>query len=393
MAIKSLIFDYQTAEDEYTASDFREVYKHFVSNGVLLEKEDSLLDNTKCKVVAIEGGVRISNGTAQINGSQAIITDEDILIETDGTYKIILEWNLVLNGFSIIASQEELTRTDTVYQLQLATVVKSGTSYTITDTRNDSSLCGYANRMLDNQADALQAQIENGWNELAGTFTYHSKDSSTATNGTMYTVKLTTSIDLTQLAELGCRFKFSHDGVVKYGILVAKDATSITLLLKLGTSVLDGAEAITGVYFSPAKCPVGFSVNPNDWTIRALCAEYAGREATANVWIEPHPSFVLKVLAGAYNIKYCAKVLYSTSGEVNGFITLSTASATESDHLFTRSIQGFSFNGQNFEVERKGILLSSPVTYHINVSQDKSGALYVRHQDATGVIEAICAYL
>ena len=233
---------------------------------------------------------------------------------------------VVLNKFVAKAITDlALTRTDTVYQIQLATVIKSGTSYTITDTRNDSSLCGYANRMLDNQADALQAQIENGWNELAGTFTYHSKDSSTATNGTMYTVKLTTSIDLTQLVELGCRFKFLHDSTIKYGILVAKDATSITLLLKLNTSVLDGTKPITNVYFSPAKCPVGFSVNPADWTIRALCTDYTGRGAIANTWLEPHTSFVLKVLAGAYNIKYCAKVCYNSVGEANGLFINSSA--------------------------------------------------------------------
>lgn len=264
MAIKSLIFDYQTAEDEYTASDFREVYKHFVSNGVLLEKGDSLLDNTKCKVVAIEGGVRISNGTAQINGSQAIITDEDILIETDGTYKIVLEWNVVLNKFVAKAiTDSALTRTDTVYQIQLAAVVKSGSTYTVADTRSDEAICGFANRMLDNQADNLKAQIGSGWNLIPGTFTYSN------------TTTITTSVDCTGFLSAGMKIKCTN-GTVKMGVI--KSVTSTTIVLE--SSVL-ASGAITNVYFSVAQVPYG-AIGTNIMTAY-LTSNYSVSQQ--NIWI------------------------------------------------------------------------------------------------------------
>ncbi len=278
MAIKSLIFDYQTAEDEYTASDFREVYKHFVSNGVLLEKEDSLLDNTKCKVVAIEGGVRISNGTAQINGSQAIITDEDILIETDGTYKIILEWNVVLNKiYARAITDATLTRTDTVYQIQLSQVVKSGTTYTITDKRNDESVCGYANRMLDNQADNLKAQIESGWNLITGTFTYSN------------TTTITTSADCTSFLSAGMKLKCTN-GTVKMSAIKSVTATTIAL-----ESAVLASGTITDVYFSIAQVPFGYfkgdfiveSGTDGVWTwgkyASGMCDCWAKKAITANI--------------------------------------------------------------------------------------------------------------
>ncbi len=302
MAIKSLIFDYQTAEDEYTASDFREVYKHFVSNGVLLEKEDSLLDNTKCKVVAIEGGVRISNGTAQINGSQAIITDEDILIETDGTYKIVLEWNVVLNKFVAKAITDlALTRTDTVYQIQLAAVAKSGAVYTVTDSRNDEAICGYANRMLDNQADNLKAQIESGWNLIPGTFTY--------SNSTT----ITTSADCTSFLSADMKIKCTN-GTVKMSVI--KSVTSTTIVLE---SAVLASGTITDVYFSTVQVPYGFTVAYSGFntTLLGSLSSLSTATITLSESIENYRAVYLELAIG---------VVYYKSGNLIPFsrITYST---------------------------------------------------------------------
>ena len=132
------------------------MYNQLSSNGIVLSPTADIATDTSLKVVAITGGVRISSGIAAIQGAFAIVTDEDLLFSSDGTYKVILEFNSVLNKIYAKLSADALTRTTAVWQLQIATVVKSGTTYTVTDTRVNASLCGYANRLFDASATKIQ---------------------------------------------------------------------------------------------------------------------------------------------------------------------------------------------------------------------------------------------
>lgn len=159
MAIKFLNFDYDASNPtayQYTAADFRTVYNQLSSNGIVLSPTANIATDNSLKVTAITGGVRISSGVAAIQGAFAIVTNEGILFSTDGTYKVVLEFNSVLNKIYAKISTDALTRTSTVWQLQLATVVKSGSTYTVTDTRTDANLCGYANRLFDASATKIQ---------------------------------------------------------------------------------------------------------------------------------------------------------------------------------------------------------------------------------------------
>lgn len=159
MAIRFLNFDYDEsnpADYQYTASDFRTVYNQLSSNGIVISPTVDITTDTSLKVVAITGGVRISSGIAVIQGAFAVVTNEDLIFSSDGTYKVILEFNSVLNKIYAKLSVDALVRTSTVWQLQLATVVKSGSTYTVTDTRANVSLCGYANRLFDASATKIQ---------------------------------------------------------------------------------------------------------------------------------------------------------------------------------------------------------------------------------------------
>lgn len=115
-----------------------------------------------------------------------------------------------------------------------------------------------------------------GWFSFPTTLTYPViySDSSIDSVGTAYTITLDTGADVSASCELGWRFKYRVNNVVTYGILVAKSTTSITLLLKRGTVAPDNTKAIDNVYFSPAKCPVGFSVNPANWTLKMKYTTY-----------------------------------------------------------------------------------------------------------------------
>ena len=139
---------------EYTAAEWREIQMDIVSNGIILNAGIDIATDTSLKVTSITGGVNIADGKIAIQGAFATFTNtvaENVLIDTDGTYKIIMEFNSVLGKIysKTITNATALTRTATVWQLQLATVVKSGTTYTVTDTRADANVCGYANRITN----------------------------------------------------------------------------------------------------------------------------------------------------------------------------------------------------------------------------------------------------
>lgn len=136
-------------------------------------------------------------------------------------------------------------------------------------------------------------------------FTYPTTyyDSSIDSLGTAYTITLNTSADISTIIELGCRFKYRCNNVVTYGILVAKTTSTITLLLKRGTVAPDNTKPIDNIYYSPAKCPVGFSVNPNDWTIKLVDNAGSTTTPTNDTWWNPS-GFKIDVLQGCWSLEY-----------------------------------------------------------------------------------------
>jgi len=230
MAIKFLNFDYDESNPtdyQYTASDWRTVQMNVLSNGIVLNAGADIATDTSLKVTAITGGVNITNGIISIQGSQGIVTNtvaENVLIAIDGTYKIVMEFNTVLGGIysKAITSSTALTRTATVWQLQIATVVKSGSTYTVTDTRTDTTLCGYANRLDNKDATRLQSKPISTTAPTAGQILQF--------DGTQYLPVSTTTINSTVGA--GTYTKF-NDG---------------TMICRIKQIVAD--QAITSVYGS-----------------------------------------------------------------------------------------------------------------------------------------------
>lgn len=267
MAIRYINFDMDESHPNdylYTAQDFQDVYKAIVSNGIVLPLTADLTTDTSLKVTTITGGVNIADGEISINGAFGLVKNslaaENILISTDGTYKIVLEKNKVLNRIYSKAITGDLTRTDNVYQLQIATVAKSGSTYTITDTRNDSSLCGYANRITENQAVILQNQLSSGWIPLSVTLTLSSADSPIFVVGT--------SVDLTQVIGVKDRIKLTQNSATIYAIVNAITSTTMTLHVESGKSIANTTTyPISGVFYSHMQNPFGFPADVDKWSI------------------------------------------------------------------------------------------------------------------------------
>lgn len=80
-----------------------------------------------------------------------------------------------------------------------------------------------------------------GWNSTTDTFVYASANTITVNNGALY--------------QVGWRLKFTHNGVVKYAVIIGISTNTLTLLL-LGGATLTNL-AITLPFFSLEQCPLG----------------------------------------------------------------------------------------------------------------------------------------
>lgn len=350
MAIRYINFDKDDSHASdylYTAQDFRDVYSAIVSNGIVLPLNADLSTDTSLLVTAITGGVNIGDGKLSANGAFGLVRNsvsaENVLISTDGTYKIVLEMNKVLNMIYSKAITGDLTRTDIVYQTQLATVVKSGSTYTITDTRADANLCGYANRLTESQAVILQNQLNTGWIPSAVTLTYASEDSAVNGGVTVRTYVFTTSLSLAGVINLGWKIKLTNNGNTQMGIVVGITTTTITVFC--GTDYTIANSAITNVYFSSGKSPLGFPTNPDKWTVKvSINTDITKSAPTAQTWYQM-AGYLLYLPIGCWNVDYkvpvratCASA--SITNFPSAYTTLSSNGTSETDKEFTDVMWG-----------------------------------------------------
>ena len=136
----------------FSAGDFATVNKQLYDNGVICPSGETTIATTALKVTNSSGNALIGNGSALIKGRVITVSGETVTLSTDGTYKIVLEWSAASDGSSLkaLSGSATLVQTDTQYQLLLATVVRSGTSLTVTDGRT------FVNKLSGNTALSIQ---------------------------------------------------------------------------------------------------------------------------------------------------------------------------------------------------------------------------------------------
>ena len=136
----------------FSAGDFATVNKQLYDNGVICPSGETTIATTALKVTNSSGNALIGNGSALIKGRVITVSGETVTLATNGTYKIVLEWSATSDGSQLkaLSGSATLVQTDTQYQLLLATVVKSGTSLTVTDSRT------FINKLSGNTALSIQ---------------------------------------------------------------------------------------------------------------------------------------------------------------------------------------------------------------------------------------------
>lgn len=229
-----------------------------------------------------------------------------------------------------------------------------------------------------------------GWQFVNATLTYSSASSPT------YVVS--TSVDLTGYIAVGAKVTFTNNNTTFYGFVTA--ITSGTMTLYGGTDYTVANSAITSVYFSNALAPIGFTLNPNKWTVEITDASSRSQATpTLNTWYNPG-SITITLPPGLWNLEYNALVYLNygsaPGGAVDQYSTLSTANNTESDNDFTGGIITTTQQAAAQVTRRKIISVSVATAYFLNTKTSASGStgsINIRGDLSKTIIRAICAYL
>lgn len=247
------------------------------------------------------------------------------------------------------------------------------------------------------EMDSLWDASATGWFPVPTgvTLTYSSADDPT------YVV--TTSSDIRSYVQVGDRVKFTNNSTTFYGIVTVTAAGSLTLYG--GTDYDVANSAITAVYFSHMKSPLGFPLDPTKWTAETENqSEVVQSTPTQSTWYNLG-TLSLTIPIGSWDVYYNASVTGNdNSSTVVTFTTLSTANNSESDADFT-SGSGFQITGATNvrnkvqQTRRKHLTLASKTVYYLNHMTETSGATsillnetYNSRTDKT-IIRAVCAYL
>ncbi len=240
--------------------------------------------------------------------------------------------------------------------------------------------------------------INTGWFEATGTWTYSAWDD---TNG-VSTASITVPSDATTVYQPGMRVMFDQttDGT-KYGIITKVAATELTIFLN--TDYDFDNETISNVFYSPMSTPFGFDRDVNKYTVEYTNASNEIEASpTANTWYNSN-SASIDVPIGLWNVSYkvVAQDFTSTTVSTVGVLTtLSTANNSESDDGWTLkslsnggSVANRNIMSPHFMISE--INLSAKSTRYLNTSTPQSSHTHVGNlgSDAETIIRATCAYL
>lgn len=253
----------------------------------------------------------------------------------------------------------------------------------------DASASGMKKLKLSTLSAALSGGIgADGW-ATADAMTYASADSPTFT--------MTCSGDQTGKYSPGMRIKLTQTTVKYFIITEVAYTSSTTITLFGGTDYTLANAAITSPYYSSAKAPFGFPLDPAKWEVK-LTSTAGGTQntPTQNTWYNTG-GFSITIPIGCWEVDYqtVPDIYKSGGGSGNVSVTLSTANNSQSDSELTATI---SMNTQveiySSVMRSKHLTLAAKTTYYLNLMTNfpAATAMYINTSNST-VIRAVSAYL
>ena len=245
---------------------------------------------------------------------------------------------------------------------------------------------------INDNMDVIDSSIGTGWvNAPALTFS--------AADAPVYTV--TAARDYVCTIPVGARIALTHSGATKYFIVVkiSRSLPEYDLIYTLygGTDYTLAAGAITNPYYSIAKAPLGFPLDPAKWTV--TFTDSTKREQatpTKGAWYNLG-SLSVAVPIGAWRVrsKILAQVNKSDGVWVDLFVTISTGNNNEStpeltDKVFVNPSDGFAFVAKAQGL----IVLDSKTTHYFNAKTGGTAtSIEFSNDQLAMVVKFECAYL
>lgn len=248
-----------------------------------------------------------------------------------------------------------------------------------------------SNKLIDYTTEA------SGWLAAGETWVYASW-----TAGTHIGTFTIAGVDKTSKYYVGMRVKITQStGGIKYGIITKSAfSTDTTITVDFGTDYTLNNEAISSPYFSLAKVPAGFPVDPNKYSLTTTDTSNRTQATPANANWYNLGSVSLTLGIGVYYLSYQVGAYAQralTAGTNPVYTTLSTTNSTESDSDFTAKV------GNDKDTLRSGgtafrekvVVVTTPTTYYLNTKVDLAGLDELGNNNAETklIIRAINAYL
>ena len=208
------------------------------------------------------------------------------------------------------------------------------------------------------------------------------------------------STDLTSIISSGMRIKFTQNSTVRYFIITKVELSgSDTLVTLFGGTDYDvddtSSFAISDLFFSYHKVPLGFPIEPTKWTVAVIDTTDRNQGTPVGGTWYNLGSVSIDVPIGSWNLTYSVTVHADGSTWLSS--TLSTGSSSESDNEFTSISLGSDTSDETaFTGDREKFLdLTTKTTYYLNSKVD-AGSPNLDNLNSTrspAIVRAISNYL
>lgn len=269
-------------------------------------------------------------------------------------------------------------------------VISDGTNYMLSDT----SLVATQSIKDNSNKPASTAYVNglfDGWIPLNYTFTYTSADTPTFT-------MTVSGIDLTGIIGIGNKIKLTQTTVEYFIVTAISFSTNTIITLYGGTDYTLSNAAIGSVYYSIEKCPIGFSLDPNKWSVVFNHTSlFTVGVIAANTWWDL-TALKLTVPIGIWNLSGKAEFQagYSSSGVVELSMALSSSSSAPSDNDLWAAVDlPNNTSGclmANFSTQ-KSIATKTDFSLLIKSYVSTSSSTYIRGDNCPTIFKAVCVYL
>ena len=221
-----------------------------------------------------------------------------------------------------------------------------------------------------------------------------------AADAPVYTV--TCNGDYTLSIPVGARIALTHSGATKYFIVVKTSYSSpnTTFTLYGGTDYTLAAGAITNPYYSIAKAPVGFPLDPDKWTVMVTDSSDRSQSNPSNSTYYNVGSIQISIPIGAWRIHYnvfASTEVVSAPAYLNFTVCLSTTNNGNTLASLSRFVATPLISSQlNGVCSGEPYTVASKTTLYLNASTNSDRActtIHFHNNWSTLIIKAICAYL